>query len=380
MAKDRKLYTLYFFFLCNFVAMGMTTYAGKYYGEIGLTDGQIGLIAAVLALVGLFAQPAWGIWADRAKAMRSILFVALLGAGLLCFLVPLAASGFVPLLLVLTLYNTFFLPTVPVSNALAIEYTRLQGRGFGPVRMMGTIGYQVGILGTGFLLAGSLSGLYPAMGVVMVFTAGIALFLPRVQATPEAKADLSVFFKDRDLLLLFALAFLANIGHQFNLTFFTKHLGDLGMSNAVTGMISALSPMLEVPFLFFGDRIMKRFSIWTWMRIGLVVGALRFGLLALVKAPALIILVQLLSIAHFSCFEFFPYIYLGSVTRKDLLASAQSVYQMITFGIARIVASLLGGAISDAAGIPFVYGLCAGIMAVAVLAFYRPMREREISS
>ena len=380
MPKDRKLYTLYLFFAVNFIATGMTTYAPKFYGEIGLTDGRIGLISAVMALVALFAQPVWGMLADRARAMRSVLAVALAIAGLLCFVVLPVSARFLPLLLVLTLYNTFYLPAMPVSNAIAIEYTGAHGHSFGPVRMMGTIGYQVGILITGFLLAGSLKGLYPAMGVVLLLAAGTALLLPGIRsqntAQSQTRASYSVFFKDRTLLLLFAVAFLANIGHQFNLTFFSKHLGDLGVSNTVTGLINTVSVMLEIPFLLFGDRIMKRFSLWTWMTIGLVLGAIRFLLLSVLRNPALIVLAQLLSIAQLSCFEFFPYIYLGRITRKDLLASAQSVYQMITFGVARILASLVGGAIADAAGIPFVYGVSGAIMAVTAVAFYAPMRRR----
>ena len=96
-----------------------------------------------------------------------------------------------------------------------------------------------------------------------------------------------------------------------------------------------------------------------------------------VKEPVPVtLLAQMLSIAQLSCFEFFPQIYLGRVTRKDLLASVQSVYTVVTFGIARIAASLIGGAVADAAGIPFMYGLCAGIMAATAAAFYVPMRRQ----
>ena len=378
MTKDRRLYALYLFYAVNFMATGMTTFAAKFYGEIGLTDGRIGLIAAVMALVALFAQPAWGVLADRARDMRRVLAAALCMAGLMCFLVLPASSRFAPLLIVLTLYNAFTLPAMPVGNAIAIEYTTAHGHSFGPVRMMGTLGYQAAILVTGFLLANSLRGLYPAMGVMLLLAAGSALLLPKVQTAAPARrrADIRAFFRDRTLLLLFAVAFLANIGHQFNLTFFSKHLGDLGMSNTVTGFITAFSLLLEIPFLLIGDKLMKRFSIWTWMTLGLVLGAIRYALMTVVRAPVLIVLAQMLSIAQLSCFEFFPQIYLGRVTRKDLLASVQSVYSVITFGIARIAASLIGGAVADAAGIPFMYGLCAGIMAATAAAFYVPMRRQ----
>ena len=378
LAKDKRLYSLYVFYAINFIATGMSTFAPKFYGEIGLTDGQIGLISAVIALVALFAQPTWGMLADRARYKRSVIATALGCSGLMCFLVLPAGARFLPLLAVLTLYSTFGLPAMPVSNAIAIEYTSAHGRNFGPVRMMGTIGYQVGILVTGFLLAKSLRGLYPSMGAMLLLAAGAALLLPPVQGHQHSRqrASYAVFFKDPALLLLFAVAFLANIGHQFNLSFFSKHLGDLGVSNTVTGFINTFSVILEIPFLMFGDRIMKRHSIWTWMTLGLSVGAARFLLLSRLRAPLGIVLVQMLSISHLACFEFFPFVYLGHVTRKELQASAQSLYQMITFGVARIVASLVGGLIADASGIPAVYGLCGLLMVITAAVSYAPMRRR----
>lgn len=378
MTRDKRLYALYLFYGMDFIATGMTTFAPKFYGEIGLTDGQIGLISAVLALVALFAQPVWGLLADRARYKRSVIALALAGAGLTCFLVLPAAGRFMPLLLVLTLYNTLNLPAMPVGNAISIEYTSAHGHSFGPVRMMGTIGYQVGILATGFLLANSLKNLYPAMGVMLLLAAGSALLLPPVRGHQHSREKLSYapFFRDRALLLLFAAAFIGHIGHQFNLVFFSKRLGDLGIDNTVTGLINTFSVILEIPFLIFGDRLMKRCSIWTWLLIGMGVGAVRFALLAVLRAPVWIVLVQMLSIAHLACFEFFPFIYLGRAARKELQASAQSLYQMMTFGFARIVASLVGGLVADAAGIPLVYALSGGLMAAAAVALYAPMKRR----
>ena len=82
-----------------------------------------------------------------------------------------------------------------------------------------------------------------------------------------------------------------------------------------------------------------------------------------------------LSISHLACFEFLPFMYLGRVSRKELQASAQSLYQMISFGVARIVGALLGGFIADATGIPTVYALWGGLMLATAIVFYRPMRR-----
>ena len=278
----------------------------------------------------------------------------------------------------LTLYNTLCLPAMPVGSAIAIEYTARHGHSFGPVRMMGTVGYQAGILATGFLLTSSLRGLYPAMGVMLLLAAGTALMLPAVQGHQHRRERVSpvAFLRDRELALLMLVVFLGHIGHQFNLSFFSKHLGDLGVSNAVAGLIATLSVVLEIPFLLLGDRLMKRLSVWTWLTVGLAVGAVRFMLLSVLRAPWAIVLAQSLSIAHLACFEFFPMVYLGRAVQPALQASAQSVLQMISFGVARIVGSLAGGLIADRTGIPAVYGLCGALMLVACAVFYIPMRRR----
>ncbi|MBQ8092030.1 MAG: MFS transporter, partial [Clostridia bacterium] len=222
-----RTWSLYLFYALNFLAVGMTTFAPKFYGEIGLTDGQIGLIASVSAFVSLFAQPMWGMLADRMRYMRTALIIGLTGAGLTCFLVLPASIRFLPLLFVLTLYSTFYLPAMPVSNAIAIEHTGRHHQAFGPIRMTGTIGYQISILITGFLLARSLNPLYPLMGVILILAGMSARLMPPVQGEQKREAPVSMrlFFRDRAIVLLFVLAFLASIGQQFSLSFFSKFLG-----------------------------------------------------------------------------------------------------------------------------------------------------------
>lgn len=238
--------------------------------------------------------------------------------------------------------------------------------------------WRIGILATGLLLTHSLHGLYPAMGAMLLVTALSTLLMPKVQGHQHTRerVPLTVLLKNRELVLILVITFLAHIGHQFNLAFFSKYLGDLGIGNTVTGVITTLAVALEIPFLLVGDRLMKRLSIWRWMTVGLMLGAVRFSLLAVVKAPALIVLAQTLSIAHLACFEFFPMVYLGRSVGENLQASCQSVLQMVSFGFARIIASLVGGLLADATGIPGVYGICGALMLATSLALFIPLERR----
>ena len=241
--------SLYLFFGVYFISVGMTGMAPKFYGEIGLSDAQIGAITTVMTVAGLLLQPVWGTLADRAAHKKTVLAAALAVAGVISFLVLPVSGNYGLLLLTLTVFNIFLLPAMPVGNAIGIEYTSTHGKSFGPSRMMGTIGYQVGILGVGLLLAESLRGLYPAIGVILLLASGLALLLPAVrghQGKKQNRVPISVLFRNRDIVLLLSVTFLAHIGHQFCLSFFTKHLGDLGMGNSLTGLITMLSVILTV--------------------------------------------------------------------------------------------------------------------------------------
>ena len=185
-----------------------------------------------------------------------------------------------------------------------------------------------------------------------------------------------MFFKDRALLLMFALVFLAQMAAQFYVAFFSKHLGDLGISNALTGLITTLAVSLEIPFLLFGDKLMKKLSIWKWMWIGLIVNGLRFVVLSIVRTPVLIVLSQIPSVFLLACFEFFPAIYLNKAVDKELRGTVQNTYTLIAFGASRIVGSLLGGFIADATSIPTVFAINGALLLLAAVVFFVPLRRR----
>ena len=71
MKHKRYLFSLYLFFFTLFIGNGYTMYASKYLGEMGLTNTQIGLTTAVPAFVAIFAQPLWGVIADRSAKKRT---------------------------------------------------------------------------------------------------------------------------------------------------------------------------------------------------------------------------------------------------------------------------------------------------------------------
>lgn len=371
----RPLFSLYLYYGIYFVGLGLTTYAPKYYGAIGLSNTQIGLISAIPAFIAIFAQPLWGVLSDRSAKKKHVIAAGVLAAALCAFAAELLHAQYLALLAALTLLSVFTLHAVPVGSAIALEYTALHGKPFGPIRLTGTVGYQVGILLTGMLLPESLRGLYALYGALLLLAVLAAMMLPPVRGHQHGKTrvPLTALLGDRRILFMMGLAFLAQVMAQFYLSFFSKYLGDLGMSNALTGALTILSVILEIPFLLVGDRLYPKLSIFKWMWLGLFITGVRFIGLSYATTPLTLTLSLLLCVFILVCFEFFPAIYLSRNVSKELSGTAQNVYQTVSYGVARIVGALLGGMLAECFGIAMVFRMGGVMLLLAAAATFVPL-------
>ncbi len=368
-----SLYVVYFVY---FISTGMSTFLPKYYGEIGMTNGQIGVLSSVPTLVALAVTPMLGMLTDRVSKKRYLLAILFLGMTVACFAVPYS-NTFLALLAAVSGYTIVGNNALPTMNTISIEYTNQIGKPFGPIRLSGTVGYQLGALLVGILLSGSLKNLWPMMGAVVLIACGCTFMMPNIRGHQhkQEKVPLTKLFADKRLRTLYIMIFFATISTQFYMAFYTKHLGDLGMNNATASIITLLAVMLELPFLYFGDRIYKKTSIWNWMLIGFACNGVRWLGLAFSETPVMNILFQLPGVTVLACFEFFPALYLSRRVSPELSGGAQSMLSLVSFGAAKIVGSLIGGQICEYTGIPTMFVFFGIWMLAGCLLFFRPARR-----
>ncbi|MDO4460657.1 MAG: MFS transporter [Clostridia bacterium] len=374
---DRGLGMIYLFFLVYFFYNGFMSFMPKYYGEIGITDSQIGLINAASALASTCAQPIIGSLTDRAKYKKTVIAVSAIISGVLYFLTGLTVK-FVPVLIGMACISMVNLSIMPGVNTIALEYTTKNKLGklgnYGPIRMVGTMGYQIGALGIGIILSGNLRNLLYVMAAILIISAFIVFALPNVEGHQHEGRKVSYFslFKNKKVVMMMGMIFLAEITQQFNQNFLTKMQGDMGMSNASTGLITFLSVVLELPICFFGFKLYKKLPIWWWLIVAYVVNALRWFAYSFAKTPTEFILIGLPGVTIMACFELFPAFYLNEIIEDELKASAQGLLSIFTFGIPRIIGCLVGGFIAESIGLPSVYRMNGIILIVLTVVFIVP--------
>lgn len=348
--------SLYLYHLVYFVINGASSFVPKFYGEIGLTDGQIGILTSLPTLVALAFTPLFGAMCDRISKKRYLLSALLIAAAAFCFPVPHCA-GFLPLFAVVSGYSLFSASISPTATTISLEHCRAARRDYGPIRLMGTVGYQLGTLLVGTLLTHSLKNLYPLMGATALAACAITFMMPNVEGHQhrQKRVPLGRLFADVHVRWLYVLIFFATISSQFYMSFYSKHLGDLGMSNATVSWIMLLSVVAELPFLYWGDKIARKTNIWNWLLIGIAANGIRWLGLALSRSAPAIILFQIPGVTVLACFEFFPALYLARRVPPELSGSAQNILTLTTFGAAKIVGSLIGGMICEHTGIPAMF-------------------------
>ncbi len=122
--------------------------------NVGLPGGQVGVVVACLPLVGMLAQPFWGQVADRTGSRTRTLAVLALGAamGYAGLRVPGSFWGVLTATVCLAVFSTSLMPMGISVSLASLEEHRVSG--FGRVRMWGTVGFLIAVVGTPRLLHG----------------------------------------------------------------------------------------------------------------------------------------------------------------------------------------------------------------------------------
>ncbi|MBQ8972273.1 MAG: MFS transporter [Clostridia bacterium] len=360
--------SLFLFHFIYFVMIGASTFLSKFYGDIGMTSGQIGLLSSVPTLVSLAFIPAIGSLTDRMPRKRYLLSILLAAMAGMCFLIG-QFRQFLPLIVSVSVYTLFAQSARPVSNAIALEYTYTANKPYGPIRLMGTVGYQLGALLVGWVLSKSLDSLYPLKGTALLATFVVSFAMPNIEGHQHAKEKVPIrlLFRDRHVTWLYALIFIAAITTQFYAAFYSRYMGDLGFTNAQISWITLFSVMAELPFLVFADRIGRLTNIWVWLLIGFVTNGVRWLGLAFARSIPLIVAFQIPGVTVLACFEFFPAIYLTRRVPPEQSGIAQTMLSLTIFGAGNIVGSMLGGQLCERVGIGTMFAANGALLLIATL-------------
>ena len=349
----------YLFDLMAMFAFG--AYFNIYLHRIGLTGKEIGMVAACGPLVALISQPFWGGVADnrlgRTKTLRLLVFMS----ATLCPLF-LVSKQVVILMMVITAISFFSNSVVPMMDSIAMGFVNGSESGFAKIRLWGTVG---GIIST--LIAGILFE-YIDVGYVFFMYAGLmylcwasTYYLPhmapvKAEDSPVGSPGGGLFrlLSSRNFRLLTLSAFLLQVTNHCHQSFFGVYLVEHGATESMIGVAWLLALLSELAF-WLSYRFLEGYDARTLYLFGAGCFSLRWLLNAVIAAPSVIVMTQMLTGASLSITYLSGVSLVDKFAPVDLRATGQTIFTGLTLGGGAIVGSLVGGVLYDVVGLKTLY-------------------------
>lgn len=365
-----RLSALYFFYF-SFVG-AMAPYWGLYLKSLGFTAFQIGVLMSLLQVMRIFAPNVWGHLADHSGRRVPIIQMATL-ACLIVYLGVFVEQSFWWLFAVMSLISFFWSAPLPLIEATTLTHLGEQTEQYGRIRLWGSIGFILVVLGLGSALDHFAIGLVP--WVVLGLLIGIWLssrFIPEavvIQAGQD-HTPLAQVLRRPAVWALLAAAILMAAAHGPYYTFFTIHLVEAGYSKSFAGWMWALGVICEIGVFLLMPRILRHVRVETVFFLTLLTAALRFLAIGWwVEHLAVLLVAQTLHALSFGAYHAAAMALVHRHFRGRIQARGQALYNSLAFGVGGTAGSLYAGAAWDALGAAWTFSLGASLAALAAIVF-----------
>ena len=346
----------------------------------GCSNAEIGIILAVGNILAVFLQPLIADLADRSKKL-SLIGVTQLSAVLLMVLTGLlfvmkqkSAALWVVYMFIMAWMTTL----QPLFNSLAfkLEETGVHIN-FGACRSVGSLAYAVLCAFLGTLVEAKGVGVLPLSGEIVLLMLLASLWVTKTQfdrmvgektgkqavsvlgecgQVPVADAEeaeeinLALFVKRNKLFVVLNLAVIGVFFSNSILNnFMLQVVEGVGGTSEDMGRIFSVMAFLEIPALFFFDKIKERFSCQLILKFAAICFTLKVLLIYLAESVTMIYVAHLLQTLSFGLFLPAMVSFIGEVMAKGEAVKGQALYTVMTTA-SSMLASVLGGIMLDVSG------------------------------
>lgn len=342
----KSLFFLYYAGIGQFLA-----FLNVYYNNIGLTGLQIGLLGTISTAIGVFSTTLWGLLSDRLGKPRRLFVVAFTGT-ILGTLVLSAAQSFGWILLAVCFMSLFNLTLMPLIDSTALVLLGDQRQRYGTYRVWGSVGFILGSTAAGFIY--EQTGLHAMfVGFVVLMTLGLlaALGLPdqNVHLSGSAWGGVSRMIHKPQWVIFAGSAFFVWLAVTGMLGFLGVTLKTMGGTDSLVGLAGTVAAVVEIPGMFFSDRILRRLGSTRLMGIGIVGYILRMFLYAVMPVPGWVLAISILNGVTYMPFWIGAVAYASDRAPENLKATSLGLLFSV-MNLSNVVGALGSGWLFDRAG------------------------------
>lgn len=340
----RQLAGFYFFYFAYIGAFA--PFFSVYLASVGLTPVEIGSIMALPQVTRIVAPHLWGWLADTGTRQVYLLRATAL-AGSLCWFGMFASTTFLWICAVILALGFFLSAALPLVEATTLARLGEHTGRYGAIRLWGSIGYIVAVVGAGYAL--DLLAVSALLWIVLASLAGTLVFawlIPDARPAPHAadQPPIAHVLRRPEVVALIAACALMAVAHGPYYTFYSIHLLDHGYSKGLTGWLWALGVVCEIAIFIWLPRLYAAYSLRRILAASFALSVVRFLLIGWgADSLALLLLAQTLHAASFGSFHAAAIGIVHQLFRGRHHARGQAIYGSLTFGVGGTVGSLASG-------------------------------------
>lgn len=312
----------------------------------GYGAAQIALVLAMPQVARIFAPALWGWMADRSGSQRGIV---VFGAFSVClgFATLYVVQGVAGVALVMLVLSVLAAGSMPLVEAATLSATEGQAGRYGPIRLWGSIGFILAVLGTGAWLDSH--GAETVLDIIVLLSAVVcvvAFGIPARARVPAAAAveHMGAVLRRIDVLAFFGACMCMSVAHGALNAFYSIHLEAAGYSKAMIGVLWTLGVVAEVLVFLRLPQLMRRFSLRSLLIASFACAALRFA--AIGWAVELLWVLAAAQLLHAATFGSFHAASIAAVHRffpGRIAARGQALYSSLTYGVGGAAGTLIAG-------------------------------------
>ena len=354
-----------------------------YYERLGFSGPQVGLLIGLSPLVTLVGAPLWTNLADATRRHRLVVSGIIVTSAACLAALPFLRS-FWPVLLVVIVLSACLVPVTSFFDSATMFMLAGQQELYGRVRLGGTFGYGVMGYVAGLLIqAYDLRLAFWSAAALLLLTLVLAQTLRygSLKPDPTQRGSVRTLLADRRWLPFLALAFGGGLSTLISTNYLFAYMKDLGASQAAMGLAITLSTLAEVPVLFFGNQLVKRFRSYPLLLAAMVISGARLLLFVFAVTPNLVLWLQLVNGVTFPLMWLAGVAYAHEHAPAGLAATAQGLFGAMVYGFGSAVGGFAGGPMFERIGgratyIVFGLVILGIVLLVVVLQRLAPARPR----
>ena len=361
------------FFLVFFGAYIPLTQRIPYLTSLGYTATEMNLIFSIQAAIGFVYQLSFGFLCDKYKTIKKFFYLAqIVGTFGIFLMFSLTQHIFYFHVLSIALIGGMVGVTFGLMDNWALELSPATKENYGAVRGMGTLGWIVGGYFVTWVL--KIQG-YQALGLTYAIISSVLMLLAsqlrdviKVQHTqPITFNDLKSLILNKRYMGMVLILFFAMILSNSDGLVVVMKMETLHATDMEKYLRFALQAVVELPVLFLGGFLLKKFKAIYLLSFAIVMYAIRFVAYSFAPNAFFMIVVSMMQLVTFPFLMITSKQLIFDASPEHMRSSGQMVAMSIYSGIGATLTPLFTAFLIEQGGIDFSMLVLASIMIIPLI-------------